>query len=96
MKFKIKIMDGGGAAWRARYVYVNGDKVAHLGIDPDGGRRPALFGSLAGKEFRVNLPTVPWKYPSSALYLRAHKLSSEFWHGLDGRFGWGTEAWRKS
>lgn len=89
---EIHIYDGGGAAWRARYIMINGRKVAHIGVDPNGGTRPEMFGSLLGREFRFSLPTLHWKYPASPLRMRAYKLTSAFWHNVDGRYGWGSEA----
>lgn len=90
-----KILDGGGAAWRALYVYVKGRQLAHIGIQPDNGVKPTLFGGVgfAPKQynFRVPLPTIRWKYPHGKVWLRAYKFSQEFWHGMDGRYGWGTK-----
>lgn len=86
----IEVRDAGGAAWRARYVYRGGRKVAHLGIDPNDGVKPTLFGSVGGRSFRVGLPTVPWRVGAGRLYLSAYKASRWFWHGMDGRYGWGS------
>jgi hypothetical protein len=87
---KIRILDGGCAAWRARYLYVNERKVAHIGIDPTGSHGPQMFGSLLGRSFRFGLPHVRWQYPASPLRMRLYKASSHFWHMMDGRYGWGS------
>jgi hypothetical protein len=84
---KLELKSANGAAWRARYLYVDGKQVAHVGIDPT--ERPTLFGRIASHSFRVALPRVPWKYPCSPAYLKAYQLSNNFWHNMDGRYGWG-------
>lgn len=93
---KVEVADAGGASWRARYLYVNGSKVAHIGVTPNGGTKPQLFGSVAGREFRLPLPTVRWKYPCSPLRMAAYKVVHQFWHNMDGRYGWGSEYRRKA
>lgn len=92
---KLEIKNAGGAEWRARYVYVNERKVAHIGVVPNNGVNPELFGSLAGKEFRLPLPTVKWKHPCNPLRFAAWKVVHTFWHNMDGRYGWGSEYRRK-
>ncbi len=93
---KVEVANGGGAAWRARYVYVNGAKVAHIGVDPGDGWKPECFGSVAGKEFRFRLPTLKWKHPCSPVRKAAYKVVSEFWANMDGRYGWGSEYRRRN
>lgn len=67
----------------------------HLGIDPTGSRGPTLFGGIVNPwnrrgwhfKWRFRLPCLRWKYPAGPLYLRAYRISSAFWHALDGRYG---------
>jgi hypothetical protein len=88
---QVQVLNGGGAAWRARYLIVNGRQVAHIGVDPREGVTPALFGAVGNVSFRLPLPTVRWRMNRGRLYLFAYRLSSAFWHGMDGRYGWGTK-----
>jgi len=87
----LELADGGGAAWRARYLYVNGAKVAHIGVDPNNGVTPQCFGSLLGRDFRFGLPTLRWKTDMGKLHLAAYKVVNRFWHNVDGRYGWGSK-----
>lgn len=82
-----------GCAWRAVYLYVGAQQVAHLGVDPGDGVKPKLFGGLdvgPVHSFRVALPAVRWRNEMSPLRMRAYQLSKAFWHNVDGRFGWGS------
>lgn len=88
---KIKIATAEGAAWRARYVYLDARKIAHIGVDPTASKGPQAFGSIAGHEFRFNLPTLRYANNMSPLRLRLFKLSQRFWHNMDGRYGWGSK-----
>jgi hypothetical protein len=73
----------------------------HLGIDPSTSSSigPALFGGVVNPwnrrgwafHWRVKLPCVRWKCPASPLRRWLYGLSSRFWHGLDGRYGWGRK-----
>lgn len=72
----------------------------HVGIDPNNGTRPQMFGAIASPfkrrgpgsfhlKFRFGLPHVPWRYydalgPVSRV---AYRISSRFWHRMDGRYG---------
>lgn len=101
---KMKVMDGGGAAWRARYLYCDDTLVCHIGIDPNGGTNPVLFGGIGGwwikrkrwiphLWWRIPLPRIPWRWVMETDYdpfcIFFYKLFSRFWHGMDGRYGWG-------
>jgi hypothetical protein len=95
MQKKLIVKTGGGAAWRARYVYwgesfQSARKIAHLGIDPTASR-PNVFGSLLGHEFRFEIPRLGHAYPASPLRRKAYELQSRILCGLDGRYGWGTK-----
>lgn len=92
LKMKVEVVGAGGSAWRGRYLYVNDRKVAHLGVDPDHGVKPRLFGSVMGKEFHLPLPTLHFKSPASPLRMATYKAVHRFWHNVDGRYGWGTKA----
>ncbi len=92
----IKVSFAERCAWRAVYIYLQGKQVAHLGVDPRDGVRPQVFGGIAGgvtsetnwsHSFRLNIPTLRFKHPSTALYSKAYSLTSRFWHKVDGRFG---------
>lgn len=79
----------------------------HVGIDPTTDRGPKLFGAVSNPfsrggprersrfgfhfQWRVSLPSVRWVYPMSPTRLFFYRLSSQLWHGLDGRYGWGTK-----
>ena len=69
----------------------------HFGIDPttqnsNGG--PVFFGGLcdpqkrAGRHltWRIGIPHFGWRYPTSYIYLWFYRMSSKFWHSLDGRY----------
>jgi hypothetical protein len=90
LSHKLELVKAEGCAWRARYLNLDGRQIAHIGVDPNQGVNPSLFGSIAGRSFRFKLPTVPWKCDASPLYLRAYKVSSAFWCGMNGIHGWGT------
>jgi hypothetical protein len=47
--------------------------------------------SLAFHMFRLPLPYLPWRSSAGKLYREAYKLSSRFWHNMDGRYGWGSK-----
>jgi len=88
-----------GCAWRAVYLYVGNQQVAHLGVDPGDGVTPKIFGGVnVGlvhsfrliHSFRVALPAVRWRNEMSPLRMRVYRLSKAFWHNVDGRFGWGS------
>ena len=88
----IEVMTGGGAAWRARYVKVRGvGQVLSFGVDPNDGTRPQAFGNVGRWSFRFGLPRARWHYPSTRVQSAAYKVSQWFWHGMDGRYGWGSE-----
>lgn len=82
----IKVRDAKGCAWRARYLYLNDQKVAHLSVDPNDGTKPTLSGSVMGRTFRVNLPTLHWRTDAGPIYTRAYQIVRHFWHKVDGRF----------
>lgn len=87
----IEVLNGGGAAWRARYVHVRGRQWVSFGIDPNHGTWPQAFGNVGRWSFRFGLPRVAWRYPMSPARSVAYRLSSRFWHNMDGRVGWGSE-----
>ncbi len=88
---KLKIMAATKCAWRARYLYINDRKVAYIGIDPNEGVNPQMFGGIIGKTFRFRLPSLSWKYPCSSIRTAAYKAVRTFWHNMDGRYGWGSK-----
>jgi hypothetical protein len=89
----IEIKTAEGCAWRARYLYINGQQVAHVSIDPRDGTDPQCSGSLGRFSFRFRLPRIPWRMATrNTLFMHAYQASQRFWHGVDGRYGWGTEA----
>lgn len=92
---KVELETARGCAWRARYLRVNGRQVAHLGVDPNDGTRPQLFGRIFARSFRFALPTVHWKHPMSPLRSRLYGAVHLFWHMVDGRYGWGSKYRRK-
>lgn len=93
------MMDGGGAAWRARYLYRDGSQVARIVVDPHDGRRPTMSLAIVirkrERELRVPLPRIPWRWCVVTRYARPvvalYKASQWFWHNVDGRYGWGSE-----
>lgn len=87
----LKLLTAAGCAWRALYLNHNEKQVAHIGVDPNHGVKPKLFGRVGDFSFRIGLPWMPFKHPAHPIYMRAYKLSSQFWHGVDGRYGWGTK-----
>ena len=88
-------------AWRAVYIY-GFSRVPrfYIGIDPTTGSGPQLFGgwqitlNRAGS-FRFNLPSIHWKHPHGRAWLMAYRVSSRFWHNMDGRYGWFTPKVKK-
>lgn len=97
MTKKIMIENGGGAAWRARYIYLgetlkSARLIAHIGIDPTASPGPQVFGSVAGKSFRVLVPTLRWKHRASPLRKHMYQIQQHLILGLDGRYGWGAKS----
>jgi hypothetical protein len=94
------------AAWRALYIArantsdgYGRHQFFHIGIDPNDGIRPTLFGGFVNPwnrrgfsfRWRVPLPHVKWKNGGgSRFHLFLYGISHKFWHKMDGRFGWGT------
>jgi hypothetical protein len=72
-------------AWRAVYVFVGGRQIFRLGVDPSASRGPHLFGMVAGREFRLQLPTVRWTYPMGRVRTWAYSACQRFYFALDGR-----------
>lgn len=100
----IQLVTAKRCAWRAAYIHVgpmNRDgfrsrQVAHLGIDPMCSTdAPELFGRLGSWHFRTRLPRISWIFVVRSGYspvvMKLYKLQQSFWHGLDGRYGWGTK-----
>lgn len=88
---KVTITTANGCAWRAVYLRVGDRQVFHAGVDPNDGTRPVFFASVAGLgSIRVGLPYVPWAWASRTGYaapvMLAYRLSSRFWHRVDGRY----------
>lgn len=94
-------------AWRAFYIsrttMADGygrHQFLHMGVDPKDGVRPQFFGSIGNPwnrrgrslRWRLPLPRVAWKFPAGPVHRACYRLSSKFWHGVDGRYGWGTKA----
>lgn len=80
------------------------EKFFHIGIDPGVGGygQPKLFGSLFNISWRIPLPRV--RFPrrvdadgriKNRFHLAAYRVSSWFWCGMDGRYGWFTAHRRK-
>ena len=96
----IEIERAKGCAWRALYVRVNGTQVVHIGVDPNNGTRPQMFGGFfLSREkqgrFRFRLPTVHWHdAQKSEHHMRAYCVMRDFWHNVDGRYGWGSDVAR--
>ena len=84
-----------GCAWRAVYLRVNGRQVAHIGVDPNNGVTPQAFGGVGSRSFRFMLPRLSWRMNAGPTYTRLYRLSSAFWHKVDGRYGWGTKGYTK-
>lgn len=93
----IEIERARDCAWRALYLRVNGTQIAHIGVDPNHGTRPQMFGGVSLSrtrhgEFRVNLPTIHWyDARKSEHHMRAYRVVRAFWHNVDGRYGWGSK-----
>jgi hypothetical protein len=84
-------------AWRAMYVRIGDRQVFHLGVDPNDGVKPKLFGGFAfgswdswlkpyGFNFTLPLPWARWTGSSNPIRLFLCRLSSRFWHAVDGRY----------
>ncbi len=93
---QIEIKTAKECAWRALYLRVNGQQIAHVGVDPNNGTRPVLFGGcdLLWRHFRIRLPSVPWRSNAGKVYSCAYTISQRFWFGVDGRFGGPRRWWR--
>lgn len=96
-KLTLEWADAGASAWRGRYLYLNGRMVFRLVVDPNNGIKPTLSADVGlggGKMwgFRAILPWMRWRPNMGPVRSRAYKVVSIFWHNMDGRFGWGTEA----
>lgn len=93
----IRIAFADGCAWRAVYFYYRHSdglmrKFLHLSIDPsDCYTRPTFSGSVGRWSWRIRLPVVRWKPNAGPVRRVMYSLSSRFWHGMDGRHGWGSK-----
>lgn len=92
----IRIATSQGAAWRGVYAYCGQTQIVRLGVDPNGGTRPELFGALGRWSFRLRLPLIAWRYPCGPLRMRLYQAQGAFWAGMDGRYGWCTEYRRRA
>lgn len=66
-----------------------GDRSTRRGGNRTSGRSHSL---------RLRLPTIPWRWVMASGYhpvvLAAYQATQRLWHGLDGRYGWGTASRR--
>jgi len=93
---RFSVRTAGGCQWRARYLYAF-SRVPRffVGIDPDYGNKPTLFGgwyvsrNRQGR-FRFRLPSLRWQHQQRGVRKWAWWLSHNFWHRMDGRVGWLT------
>jgi hypothetical protein len=96
---RITITRAEKCAWRALYIRYGTTQIAHIGVDPNDGNRPQLFGGIAGRRdctggrkatlfsFRVGLPTMHWRSNMGPVRLAIYKAVRRFWHNVDGRYG---------
>ena len=91
-----------GCAWRAVYVrwtaverqgcYVvptgRERRLLTLGIDPNDGTKPQVFGNVLGLDFRFRLPVLRWsmRVVSCRPLYWFYRKQSAFWHRVDGRY----------
>ena len=93
---RLSVRTAGGCQGRARDLYAF-SRVPRffVGIDPDHGNKPTLFGgwyisrNRQGR-FRFRLPSLRWQYQQKGVRKWAWWLSAKFWHHMDGRYGWFT------
>ncbi len=100
----MKIQFAKMCAWRAIYFKTAaGYQFFHIGVDPNDGVKPALFGRITirswnwkpGDKFfrfgwRIPLPTIlwaSWYRRPSWFWQNAYHVSKKFWHRVDGRYG---------
>ena len=113
MTARFRILAGGGAAWRARYLMAGRHQLARVVLDPHDGVRPTLTVALpigwrrscAGilcprlLVLRLPMPRIPWSWCARTGYARPvlalYRASNWFWHGVDGRYGWGGSCRRE-
>lgn len=93
MKLHIQFADR--CAWRAVYfsTVTNNQRrqFMHFSIDPsDCYVKPTFSGSCGRWHWRIRLPVVRWVPNAGPLRRAFYQASARFWHGMDGRFGWGT------
>lgn len=86
-------------AWRGFYLYWQGKQVGRITVDPWDGVKPTLNVSVLRFERRLRLPVLPFMAKGGRMRGRfglfVYRWQSWFWCGMDGRYGWGTEARRK-
>ncbi len=103
---KLVVMTAERCAWRAVYLYWGDTQVFAVGVDPsarDDVISPELFWRCGAATIlrrivkgshRVRLPHVPWSWCARTNYawpvMLLYRLSSWFWSGVDGRYGWGN------
>lgn len=98
----LSIKTAEGCAWRGLYLYLRDKQLGRIVLDPNGGCKPRLdiaipvgwYLSCAKLRYprlfviKIPLPYIKWKWPCGRLRLCLYKLSSRFYHNLDGRYGW--------
>lgn len=83
--------------WRAMYVRFGDRQVFHIGVDPNYGVKPTLFGGFGigswnswikphGFNFRLPLPWMAWNGSENRVRMFFYNLFTRFWHSVDGRF----------
>ena len=97
LKDHMKITFAEKCAWRAMYVKVGHTQVFYIGVDPNNGVKPKLFGGIAvgswyswlkphGFNFRLTLPWVGWTGSTNPVRMYFYKKLHSFWFAVDGRY----------
>lgn len=76
-------------SWKALYLHSKGGKqIGHLGVDPFsdyGMLKPQVFGMVAGRVFRLNIPYIKYKDDMGKIGSSLKKIQDKFWYSLDSR-----------
>lgn len=81
------VMTASKTAWHGAYLYrANKRQIARVVLDPSA---HSLGFAIGRRAVRVPLPYIPWHWVlRCSIIAPIYRLSSRFWAGLDGRYGW--------
>ena len=95
---KLTVVFAERCAWRATYLRVNGVQRLHVGICPEISWAEIFGGIYLTRNyqwsFRFKVSLTRFRYPMGPIRSLIYGWQSRILMGLDGRYGWGTPAYR--